>query len=114
MNLMGRMERAEKAIAVLAESDAKLRQGRREWALAQVERVMRTLSLSQDEAVGWMRENTPIAYAHLIGEDAPQPIDKRSWAESKLCLVMERLRLDRVNAIAWMREHTPTAARMLI
>jgi hypothetical protein len=108
------MERIEKAVAVLPKSDAKLRQERREWALAQLENVMRTLSLSRDAAVEWMRASTPTAYAHLIGKDAPQIPDKRAWAERQVQMVMEQLKLDLENALVWMREHTSAVLRLLI
>jgi len=114
MNLLGRMERIEKAVAVLQKSDAKLRQERREWALAKVENLMRTLSLSRDEVVEWMRASTPTAYAYLIGKDAPQIMDKRAWAERQVQTVMEGLNLDRENALVWMREHTPAVLQLLI
>jgi hypothetical protein len=108
------MERIEKAVAVLPNSDARLRQERREWALEKLENVMRTLSLSKDEAVEWMRASTPTAYAYLIGEDAPQITDKRAWAERKVQMVMEQLKLDRENALIWMHEHAPTVLQLLI
>src|SRR5262245_55819961 len=114
MNLLGKMERIEKAVAVLQKSDAKLRQERREWALAKVEYLMRTLRLSRDEVVEWMRGSTPAAYAYLIGKDAPQITDKRAWAERQVQMLMEGLNLDRENALVWIRKHTPGVLRLLI